>query len=121
MATAVSAVLAAAGGEAMADALGDNSRSGRRLRIAVRRWRAELDRPPGRVDEDRADLLEEQHQSGVIATDASTCELPAILFDTLFSHLTTRTVMLGQTCTANAFQPMIQELIALVIFMKAER
>ena len=70
---------------------------------------------PDRGDYVIADLLEEQHQSGVIATDASTCELPAILFDTLFSHLTTRTVMPGQTCTANAFQPMIQELIALVM------
>ena len=62
-----------------------------------------------------ANLLEEQRQRGVIATDASTSELPTILFDALFSHLTTRTVMLGQTCTANAFQPMIQELIGLVM------
>ena len=62
-----------------------------------------------------ANLLEEQRQRGVIATDASTSELPTILFDALFSHLTTRTVMLGQTCTANAFQPIIQELIGLVM------
>jgi hypothetical protein len=62
-----------------------------------------------------ANLLQEQRQRGAIATDASTSEVPAILFDALFSHLTTRTVMLGQTCTAKAFQPMIQELIALVM------
>ena len=59
-------------------------------------------------------LLEQQRQRGLIAADTSLSELPPILFDALFSHLTTRTVMLGQTCTAQAFEPMINELITLV-------
>ena len=60
-------------------------------------------------------LLEEQRHRGLIAANSSFSELPPILFDALFSHLTTRTVMLGQTCTAKAFAPMINELIALVV------
>ena len=60
-------------------------------------------------------LLEAQRGQGTVAADASLSELPHVLFDALFSHLTTRTVMLGQHCTAEAFRPMIDELTGLVL------
>jgi hypothetical protein len=41
--------------------------------------------------------------------------LPQILFDAVFSHLTTRTVMLGQGGDAATFRPLIAELIELVV------
>ena len=52
---------------------------------------------------------------GLIAANSSFSELPPILFDALFSHLTTRTVMLGQGGDAATFRPLIAELIELVV------
>lgn len=60
-------------------------------------------------------LLEQQRAQGRIAPDTSFSNLPQILFDAVFSHLTTRTVMLGQGGDAATFRPLIAELIELVV------
>ncbi|MBB5369877.1 MULTISPECIES: TetR/AcrR family transcriptional regulator [unclassified Janthinobacterium] len=60
-------------------------------------------------------LLEQQRTQGRIAAETSFSNLPQILFDAVFSHLTTRTVMLGQGGDAATFRPLIAELIELVV------
>ena len=60
-------------------------------------------------------LLEQQRAQGRIADGTAFSSLPQILFDAVFSHLTTRTVMLGQGGNAATFRPLIAELIELVV------
>ena len=66
-------------------------------------------------------LLEQQRAQGRIAPDTSFSNVPQILFDAVFSHLTTRTVMLGQGGDAATFRPLIAELIELVVARVARK
>ena len=66
-------------------------------------------------------LLEQQRTQGRIAPDISFSNLSQILFDPVFSHLTTRTIMQGQGGSAATFRPLIAELIVMVVARVARR